>query len=131
MKALLGSSCRLAVLVGLLIPLTASADHPITEYPLKANGGRPQGIAAGSDGNLWVTLVIKKPGVLRVTPSGQVTEFPVPTAKVGVLQGIAPGSDGNLWITSREENSLRKITVAGQFDGEFKIPTMNSLPAGN
>src|SRR5204863_116312 len=75
---------------------------------------------------LWVTEVIKHK-ILRVTPKGEISEFVVPSKQVGVLQGIAPGPDGNIWFTSREENMIRRMTPAGEFNGEFKIPS--AVPA--
>src|SRR5471032_3355513 len=80
----------------------------IQEFALATEGGRPQAIAPGPDGNMWVTEVIKHK-ILRVSPDGKITEFPVPSKTVGVLQGIAAGADGNVWFTSREENSIRRM----------------------
>ena len=40
------------------------------------------GISAGPDGNVWFTVRgANKIG--RITPSGRVTEFPIPTAAIG------------------------------------------------
>jgi virginiamycin B lyase len=55
------------------------------------------GIAAGSDGNLWFTdSGHQKVG--RITPAGAITEFDLPAA-AGSPYGIAAGSDG-VWITT-------------------------------
>src|SRR6185369_2012962 len=97
----------------------------IVEFELPSEGHRPQAIATGPDGNLWVTEVIKHK-IVRVTPAGQITELPVPSKAVGVLQGIAAGPDGAIWFTSREENMIRRMTPAGQFEGEFRIPSTSS-----
>src|SRR5689334_18407534 len=75
----------------------------IVEFELPSEGHRPQAIAKGPDGNLWVTEVLKHK-IVRITPAGAITEFPVPSKTVGVIQGIAAGPDGNVWFTSREEN---------------------------
>jgi streptogramin lyase len=57
-----------------------------------------QGITAGADGNLWFT---DNYGIGRITPTGQITVFPV---QAGVQTGeqqfpneISSGPDGNLW----------------------------------
>src|SRR5476651_1358623 len=77
-----------------------AADEPeMTEFPLATEGHRPQAITAGPDGNLWATEVIKHI-ILRITPAGEITEFPVPGTGVGVLQGIAAGADNTIWFTS-------------------------------
>ena len=64
----------------------------ITEYPVPS--GLPQFITAGPDGNLWFTELFSRIG--RITTSGVITEFPVPTA--GNPNGITAGPDGNLWF---------------------------------
>lgn len=53
----------------------------ITEYPIPTSGGGPCGpcdITAGPDGNLWFT---ERQGnkMGKITTSGQITEYPVPT----------------------------------------------------
>ncbi len=112
----------LATAVAAALVASANAADPVTEFPLASEGHRPQAIVAGPDGNLWVTEVIKKK-ILRVTPKGEITEFPVPGKEVGVLQGIAAGPDGNLWFTSREENAIRRVSPKGEFNGTFVIPS--------
>ncbi|MBI3832127.1 MAG: Virginiamycin B lyase [Planctomycetes bacterium] len=98
------------------------AANEVSEFQLTTEGHRPQAITPGPDGNLWVTEVIKHT-ILKVTPAGQITEYPIPGTGVGVIQGIAAGSDGNIWFTSREENSIRRLSPEGKFNGEFKIPS--------
>src|ERR1043165_7328864 len=97
----------------------------IVEFELSSEGHRPQAIAAGPDGNLWVTEVLKHK-IVKITPAGQISEFPVPSKAIGVIQGIAAGPDGAIWFTSREENMIRRMTASGQFEGEFKIPSTSS-----
>src|SRR5215212_7695318 len=72
----------------------------ITEYPLPTAGSSPWGIAAGPDGNLWVTeRTAQGVGkVARVTTSGVFTEYSIPTGGNN-SSAIAAGPDGNLWIT--------------------------------
>jgi virginiamycin B lyase len=103
------------------------ASEPITEFELSSPGHRPQAITTGPDGNLWVTEVLKHM-ILKVTPDGKITEFPVPGEKVGVLQGIAAGPDGKIWFTSREENAVRRLTIDGKFDASFELPSKATLP---
>jgi virginiamycin B lyase len=45
----------------------------------------------------------------RITPTGTITELPIPTANSGPA-GIAAGADGNLWFT---EASGDKIGLVG------------------
>ena len=55
----------------------------------------------------------------RITPTGTVTEFPIPTAQSGA-GAITAGLDGNLWFT--EFFQIGRITPTGTFT-EFPIPT--------
>jgi virginiamycin B lyase len=106
----------------LLNPAAAVPPPPkpttIDTFPLPG-GTRPQGIAAGPDGNVWFT---GDTSVGRITPTGTVTLFAVPTT--GGLGGIAAGPDGNLWFTEGG-NYLDRITPAGTIS-RFPLPR----PAG-
>jgi streptogramin lyase len=96
----------------------------VSQYAL-ANGSEPAGIAAGPDGALWFVL----PGsnsIGRITTSGALSTFPVPTGSSG-LTGISAGPDGNLWFTELDANQIGRITPAGLIT-EFPIPTAGSQP---
>jgi streptogramin lyase len=89
----------------------------------KASAAGP--LTAGPDGALWFTEgQLNKIG--RMTLSGVLTEFPVPTSKAFV-HSITAGFDGNLWFTERDGNNIGRITPAGVIT-EFPIPTPNSAP---
>jgi streptogramin lyase len=116
-------------------PLTAhAATHvvqtglgTIQEFPVPTLASTPNGIAAGSDGNLWFTeYTTNKIG--RITPAGVITEFNVPTKNSAPRQ-IAAGPDGNLWFTEFSANQIGKITPAGVIT-EYAVPTANSGPRG-
>ena len=77
------------------------------------------GIANGPDGNVWATEFDANV-ILRVTPVGQVTEFPMPTPNVGLAE-ITTGPDGNLWFSEYNTNSIGRMTVAGTVT-EFPLP---------
>jgi streptogramin lyase len=73
-------------------PLSAQT---ITEFPLPNAAGD---ITAGPDGNVWFTSSLK---VGRITPSGAVLEFPIPTPEA-VPVSIVAAPDGNLWFTQAD-----------------------------
>lgn len=109
MVALAGlASVLLAVLVA--SPTVARADDPpavgtvtrFTDDVLET----PLGIAAGPDGNMWFAAV---DAIQRITPTGEVTTFPV--ADAGPFM-ITAGPDGNLWFTAYD-NKIGRITPAG------------------
>lgn len=82
----------------------------ITEFSAGTAGGRPIGVTAGPDGNIWFT---EQNGdrIGRITPGGTVTEFAV-TAGSGPV-GITGGPDGNLWFTEPQRDSIGRITPSG------------------
>src|SRR5262249_14711943 len=80
---------------------------------------------AGPDGNLWFTendSVSNRIG--RITTSGQVTEFPIPTSGANPF-GITVGPDNSLWFTAEFGNKIGRITPTGQIT-EFAINSTTS-----
>ncbi|HZU01746.1 MAG TPA: hypothetical protein VFA10_18900 [Ktedonobacteraceae bacterium] len=113
-----------------------SPSGSITEFPVPMpiptdNNGQIEnglsGIVAGPDGNLWFTEVSANK-IGRISPSGSITAFPIPTAK-GDPVGITSGPDGNLWFTESNGNKIGRITPSGTVT-EFAIPTLHSFPEG-
>src|SRR4051794_8279318 len=94
----------------------------LTEFPLGSGTNRePTGIAAGPDGNLWVAERFAN-DIVRVTPSGQMTHFPLPTAHAEPF-GIVTGSDGNVWFA--EQTAIGRITPSGTIT-EFPTGTLRN-----
>ena len=110
------------VAAGDLVPLAS-----MKEFALPAPSSYPNGIATGSDGNVWFTENgTNKVG--RITTPGVITEFAIPTASSSVLD-IAAGPDGNLWFIENAANKIGRITTAGVIT-EFVVPTANSYLSG-
>jgi virginiamycin B lyase len=61
-----------------------------------------------------------------MTPSGVITEFPIPTAG-SYPSLIVAGPDGNLWFTELHGNKIGRITTSGVIT-EFPVTT--SFPDG-
>lgn len=113
--------------------------------PLSGGGGiatvtQPQAIATGPGNALWFTdqghTADGHNLVGRITTSGEVTEFPVPSIGAEPT-GIAEGSDGNMWFTEPGVSKIARVTEGGQVT-EFPVPgvvaTINNLalaPDGN
>ncbi len=112
----------------------------ITEFPVPSTNGHPWEITHGPDGNVWFTEIgdnLHAPGhghkiegnkIGRITPQGQVTEFPVPTFD-SFPNHITTGPDGALWFTENTGNKIGRITTSGAIT-EFPIPTPNSRSIG-
>ncbi len=105
----------------------AAPSFSYKEYPIPTLASHPQGIAVGSDGNLWF---VESSGnnIGRITPAGAVTEFPIPTANSEPVD-ITPGQPGYLWFTEYAGNKLGRISTSGTIT-EYTIPTASSHPFG-
>ena len=75
-----------------------------------------QDVTKGADGNLWFTEP-SQGKIGRMTPSGAVTEFPLPNGH-SASGAITSGPDGNLWFT--EGDRIGRITTDGAV-AEFSV----------
>jgi streptogramin lyase len=82
---------------------------------LSQQTGYPQAIATGPEGNLWITT---SAAVDRATPTGAVTEFPLPGKNERAGQIVA-GPDGDLWFTLWVE--AQKVNEVGEHAGPAYI----------
>jgi streptogramin lyase len=73
---------------------------------LHTNAG-PVGVVVGSDGNLWFTECGSN-AIGKITPSGAVTEIPLPNSPGGPY-GITAGPDGALWFVEHGGNKIGRI----------------------
>jgi virginiamycin B lyase len=88
------------------------SDGPVLdEVALPDPAAGPYGVAAGSDGTIWFTLV-HAGGIGRVAPDGELIvvalDGPDPLPMV-----IAPGPDGAMWFTRNGDGSIGRIDAAG------------------
>lgn len=87
--------------------------------------GNPRNIALGPDGNVWASLQASS-NVIKVTPSGVVTQYSVPAG--GSAYGITAGPDGNMWVANDGSTpEIVKITLSGTATG-FAL-TSGATPA--
>jgi virginiamycin B lyase len=120
-----GRLLRFIVLVGAAIGVATQAPaQSVTEFPLPNANSLPSGITLGPDGNLWFTETgANKIG--RITTTGVITEFPLPTA--GQPNGITAGPDGALWFAEWAAAAIGRITTDGVITEFF---TRYSQPYG-
>jgi virginiamycin B lyase len=93
-------------------PLSSSSLVDTLNWPNTLSGSTIWGaITTGPDGALWFT----EPGPLtqngkigRITPSGTIREFPLPTPSGGP-GGITVGLDGKLWFTEMLSNKIGRL----------------------
>jgi virginiamycin B lyase len=92
-----------------------SSRHAVRLFPLPPSGWNVSlRIVNGPDGNLWATVNAYpgKGGIAKITPSGQITVYLLPTSGAD-LGYITVGSDGNLWFTEHTPNKFGRITPSG------------------
>jgi streptogramin lyase len=129
------SGIAVAVVVGLAMVLggTLSAAqagglYKYKTYKVPTDNSQPRYLTSGSDGNLWFTEggQVFSPGadpetggtfhsnIGRITPRGDVTEFPVSCDCN--LDGIEQGADNALYFTSNDFGRLGRMTHDGVVD---------------
>jgi hypothetical protein len=94
----------------------------------------PIGIAAGLNGNLWVTAdVAGAPVIEEITPDGEIAIFDKPVSLFsngGLISNIVGGPDGFQWFADTGARSIGKITTFGIVT-EFAVGvTPNALIVG-
>ncbi|HKD20251.1 MAG TPA: hypothetical protein VKG23_20550 [Thermoanaerobaculia bacterium] len=82
------------------------------EFPVPTANSNPLDIIAAPDGNLWFTESAQSASkVCRITPSGVVTEYGVPTASSQPV-GIAYAG-GSLWFTENFSGKVGQVAGVG------------------
>jgi streptogramin lyase len=85
------------------------ANPNVNAFPVP-NGLETAAITKGADGNTW--FVGDGNNVGRITPTGVVTEFPIPTANNGA-DAITAGADGNIYFVENVAKQIGRITPQG------------------
>ncbi len=93
-----------------------------TGYPISSGAFD---ITTGPDGALWFTESSGNK-IGRISTSGDVTEYPVPTATSNP-NGITSGPDGALWFSEKTGNKIGRITTSGAIT-EYALPTSAANP---
>ena len=85
----------------------------------------PLNITVGPDGNLWFSdCGLDKIG--RITPNGDIVEFPIPTAASDPA-GITAGADHDLYFVESNAGRVARITTTGVVT-ELGTPDPESFP---
>ena len=102
----------------------SSATDAVTFFSV---GGKPEQIVAGLDGNLWYADSTAN-AIVKMTPGGVTTSFPIPTPSSGVW-GLA-AVQGGIAFTERSANKVGVMQFDGSILGEWQVPTANAQPMG-
>src|SRR3712207_6089501 len=121
----------LAVLLD--VTLSAAQAAPVgalKQFRVPTADTEPLSITNGSDGNRWfvegnLDSVLQSPAIGRITPAGDITEFPV-NCSFCSLSDIVQGPEGILYFTSNEP-VLGRITTSGEFLTPIPMPESDVL----
>ena len=117
-----------AVLSLLIAPAAQAAPiGALKQQRIPTADSDPRAITVGSDGNLWFTESSENlPAQIgRITPAGDVTEFPV-ECNFCILTDIVQGPDDVLYYTSNEDE-LGRITTDGTSLPAVQMPDTDVL----
>ena len=97
--------------------LVVTTGGTVTKYPVTQDS-QLEGVTKGTDGNVWFAA---ESSVDRITPTGQITSFPVMgnPPLFPVVTGITTGPDGNIWFTEQQVNKIGRLTIATSAITEF------------
>jgi virginiamycin B lyase len=124
--------CLVILLAWLLVasaPAVASPDPPIE----LGQGTKAQSLAFGAEGSLWFTAdKYAYDGftnvIGRVTPAGDVREFPLPKRNRTEIGGITIGPDGRVWFADTANDAIGRAGLDGDVT-EFAL-ARGSAPTG-
>jgi streptogramin lyase len=110
----LPTALTLSIFAGLCVPAAAAPSPTINEF---SAGNGPVGVTRGPDGNIWFADKANPGQIGRITPSGAVATYAVPT-KDAAPTGVASGP-GGIWFTETSKNQIGRVTTGGIMS-EFK-----------
>ncbi len=88
--------------------------HRVAVFALPDGSSFPQGIALGTDHNIWFTMP-QDHRIGRLTPDGKIATFAMPDQgdATGSPSNIALGADGAMWFTEFNQSRIGRITTSG------------------
>jgi streptogramin lyase len=130
----LGIAIVAALAVALGATLSAAQAAPVgalKQFRVPTADSEPLSITNGSDGNRWfvegnLDSVLESPAIGRITPAGDITEFPV-NCSFCSLSDIVQGPEGILYFTSNEAILGRITTSSGEFLAPIPMPETDVL----
>ncbi len=90
------------------------------EFLLPTRDGKPYGIVAASNGDVWFTE-IKAGNIGRLPRGGVIIEYPLPNPK-SAPANIVEGPDHALWFTEVAADKIGRITDSGTIS-EYALPS--------
>jgi streptogramin lyase len=127
-SGLVGSAAIVASLAATVGAANADSYTRFTYSPVPAERNL-QKIAPAPDGNVWVIANTNSydypSSLLRVTPAGVRTEFPIGSThdiRYTGLVDLVAGPDGVLWVINTIDNTLTRVGLDGAVINAYPIP---------
>jgi streptogramin lyase len=115
--------------IGEMTPAGVVHEYPVTGATNGGIGGSSlHGITTGSDGDIWFTNGGSTSFAGRISPGGQITEYPLPSGTDPY--GIANGPDGNLWIVGYGSNTIDVMSTSGTLLQQYPVPVPSGIGGG-
>lgn len=114
--------------------LTGSLKFVLHKVP-EPTGGLfiPMNLAVTSYGNVWFNDFapyqikgVDHHALVRLTPQGKVTAYPVTYGGAGIATGLTVGPDGNLWYILTTRGLVGRATPAGKSTVYLTSPTVGT-----
>jgi virginiamycin B lyase len=106
--------------------ITRLKDGKLDRHEFKSLRGGPYGVAVAADGTVWATLQSGNQ-LLRITPSGEMTEYDLPTPSAAPTD-VAVDRQGGVWVVEFSANKIARF-VDGKFT-EYPLPKDKAAPSG-
>lgn len=86
-----------------------------------SGAGAPAYLTLRSNGNIWFTKGFGDNNIAEISPSGVVTEYPIPASNA-FGYGIVTGSDGNIWFTEVATNKIGRLSFGSPAPQTLSLP---------
>jgi virginiamycin B lyase len=106
--------------------ITRLKDGKLDRHEFKSLRGGPYGVTVAADGTVWATLQSGNQ-LLRIAPSGEMTEYDLPTPSAGPTD-VAVDKQGGVWIIEFGAGMIAHF-LDGKFT-EYPLPKDKGAPSG-
>ncbi len=128
------------------IGVMSTSGNLLATYATPTGNSNPDLIINGPGGDMWFADEAAAGGastnyIARITLSGAITEFQIPTPLGyyggGTVGGLVAGQNGNTWFTEKLASKIGQVTPSGTFTeieyatGTYRFQRMTSTPDGS
>ena len=103
------------------------------EYEFAGSKGLgPWSAVEGNDGMIWIPYHGRGNEVVRLDPNtGELTRYPLPSAKTAGIHSAVPAPDGTVWFTEAELGKIGRLNPRTKEITEYQNSLPDGRPAGS